>query len=117
MKKLVGLAAVLLFFVATRGRAAEVDVAIVCPESVTAKINWNDKIGSDPTFHFENGTETLTFGFDHMQRHDQSISCYYKQTSASGLVMRSVLYVYKVKRTIKSCAQVNPRILECKLVP
>jgi hypothetical protein len=108
MKKLMGFASVLLFFVATPGRTAEVDVAIVCPESVTAKINWNDKIGSDPTFHYESGTETFTFDFDHMARSGQSIACIYK---------REVVYRYEVKRTIKSCSQVNPRILECKLIP
>jgi hypothetical protein len=108
MKKLVGFASVLVFFVATGGRAAEVDVAIVCPEKVTANINWNDKIGSDPTFHFESGTETLTFDFGHMQQQGQSITCSYKRWA--------LIYEYKVKRTIKSCAQVSPRILECKVV-
>ena len=107
MKKLMGFASVLLFFVATRGRTAEVDVAIVCPEKVTANINWNDKIGSDPTFHFVSGTETLNFGFDRMYQTGQTIECIYK---------RRLTYRYEVKRTIKSCVQVDPRILECKLV-
>src|ERR1700694_2133913 len=107
MRRLVGFASALLLFVAAGGRAAEHGVArIECPSYVEARVNWNEKAGENPTFHFDSGTEKVLFNFDRMTRDGQRIQCIYKH---------GVTYRYTVKRKIVSCAAVDPRILECKL--
>ena len=107
MKRLVGLASGLLFFVAASGRTAEKVVArIECPAFMEAKVNWNPKAGENSAFHFDSGTERVLFNFDRLKRDGQLIQCIYKH---------GVTYRTTVKRKIMSCAEVDPRILECKL--
>ncbi len=95
------------------GRATGVDTVIAtitCPLETNVDLNWNDRIGRDPTFEYKHGLQHLPVHFYSMSRVDQTIYCEYQFPPA--LAAR---YAYTVKREIKSCTPRAPNVMECKL--
>jgi hypothetical protein len=100
----------ILPFFARHAAAVEVVTArITCPLTTYVKLDWKDKIGTNPTFHVTTGTHEFYPKFDKMMRHNQKIICLYK--SARGEVDGQ--YLYTVQRAIQTCTQVRLNVMDC----
>ena len=79
--------------------AAASTIFIDCPKSVTLKLDWPNKIGSNPTFRAEDKKVGLPIGISSIRNIGQTIQCQYG--SSAPLMM---LYQYDVKRPILRCS-------------
>jgi hypothetical protein len=92
------------------GHAGAVDLVtarITCPPNTSVRLDWKDKIGSDPPFSVWSGETTLTAPFAVMSRHGQEIRCAYQIRQGMGY------YRYVVQRAIQSCTKVSSNVMDC----
>jgi len=110
-------AGLILPFFARHAAAVEVVAAkIECPASTVVKLDWQDKIGSDPTFKVATGRHGATIWFERMWRQGQTIYCFYRNPAKAGHADDiHGQYQYTVQRAIQSCTQKAPRVLECQV--
>jgi len=84
-------------------------VVIKCPLHVQGRINWPNKIGSDPAFSPVVDNMPITASNVSIGRSGQTISCSYRIShiqTTSGLTISSggiMRYNYTAKRTIIDC--------------
>jgi hypothetical protein len=83
-----------------------VTAVIKCPMSTYFKLEWKDAIGSDPTFKNIVPVNRPQQHFQSMDRQGQTIKCHYSQGG---------VYAYTVERSIRSCTQPSPHVMECQV--
>jgi hypothetical protein len=90
-----------------------------CPQTVEFRVNWQDKISSDPPFTVRKQAESTTHRaqISRMERSGQRITCFY---NAGGGFQAG--YDYHVERTIISCRAPTSGIgsgkqMQCDLKP
>ena len=85
-----------------------------CPGAVDYRINWQDKISSDPTFTVGSSAEKETHraSLRLMERRGQEIVCRYFTTPTI-----SATYHYRVERQIISCRSAGSGVMQCDLKP
>ena len=95
---------------------------IRCPGSVAYRINWQDKISSDPTLKVAEGSELAnhTANLRYMSRNGQTIICFYAVIPSGA--SPGARYEYRVERTILNCTTPskgpgNVTQMQCDLKP
>jgi hypothetical protein len=107
--------AVVVGFLPTRATAVDEYVMsrIECPQSTTVKLNWSNKIGSEPSFSIGDEGQELGVPFKTSSVSGQIITCRYETPTNPALRAH---YRYDVKRQILGCtSSAGKRVLECKL--
>jgi hypothetical protein len=102
--------------------AKAVDVGTVavirCPDNVHGRINWPNKIGSDPAFSPVVDNMPITASYVSIARSGQTISCSYRIShiqTTSGLTISSggiIRYNYTAKRQMLNCKPTSPETKE-----
>jgi len=98
--------------VPSEAKAVDVGTVIVirCPESVPGRINWPNKIGSDPAFSPAADNTDVYTSFVSISRYNQIITCSYriKQISNTQVSGGTIRYNYTAKRLILDCKPTTP---------
>ena len=110
-------AGLVLPFFARHAAAVDVVTAIIeCPAFTSVKLDWQDKIGSHPTFKVSTGTHVAVPSLERMFRQGQTIYCYYRISAKFGRAEDiHSQYQYTVQRAIQVCTQKSPKVMECQV--
>ena len=89
-----------------------------CPETTTVKLNWKNKIETQPTDFpvspsYENLTQPAQFRDSAVNVGENTVSCRY----AIAQTELQAPYVYKVHRKIISCSGMPAAVFTCNLKP
>jgi len=80
-------------------------VVIRCPDHVSGRINWPNKIGSDPAFSPSEDNSYVSTTNVAISRSGQIVTCIYviKQIANAPASGKTIRYNYTAKRTIIDC--------------